>query len=84
MKSLLFFTAATLLLVGSAVASESTSATFGERTCKWCGGERELSSERAVSGIPLQPQGAASAACHKIKERVGTRNGKAVYRTHCA
>jgi hypothetical protein len=76
MKSLLFFTAATLLLVGSAVASESTSATFSERTCKWCGGER------ANWAIPLQPQGAASAVCHKIKERVGTRNGKAVYRTH--
>jgi hypothetical protein len=75
MKSLLFFTAATLLLVESAVA-EPPSINIGERSNKWSGGEREL------SGIPLQPQGAAGPVCRKIKERVGTRNGKAVYRTH--
>ena len=78
MKKLVFPLAlAVLLLVESTVAYATPGDNFADRDNeKWFGGER------ANWGIPRQPQVAARQVCHKIKERVGTRNGKAVYRTH--
>jgi hypothetical protein len=37
MKSLLFGAVIAMMSLPAAYASESTSQTFGERTCKWCG-----------------------------------------------
>jgi len=73
MKSLLFFTAAVLLLVGSTVAFAIGDSVF-ERSDKWSGGER-------FPPLP-PPQAAASAGCHNVKVRIATHNGHAVYKTH--
>ena len=75
MKTLLFFTAAALLLVASTVAysehGDTPSERIIERTNKWDGGER----------FPPLPQAAASLGCHNVKVRIGTHNGHAVYKT---
>jgi hypothetical protein len=76
-KSLLFFTAAALLLVESAVAYATPGDSAADRPeCKWCG------SERSNWGIPLQPQVVARPVCHNVKQRVETQKGHFVSRIH--
>jgi hypothetical protein len=81
-KTLLFFAAAMLLLATPAVAFLDDP--FGPDTCKACPSWRSPASSDPppVVGSANFPEDVRRLrVCHLVKQRIGTHNGHAIYRT---
>ena len=85
MKGLLFGAAIVVIVISPALAGGGHGDMSTEQTCKACPSWRSPASSDPPpvvgSGFPPDAVGPASAACHLVKERIGARRGRPVYKT---